>query len=408
MKKSFKLFLRGFAALSAAALMLSFTLGATPPVVVSSADELIAALNDAAGESDSVLITYQTGVTSITLNDSVDVPSNVVLDLSGAGDTLRIAGGTFGVYGTISGGAVEVSGGTLVRRSGSSITGTLTASGTGSIRGAYTLYLENLAAGSTETVDFLTYEGESDRDDSRFVQYAVTDTIYPEMISNGSAFKTIATVTTDAGNVFRLGTRNTDTLSLAYLVAYGGMSGAELSAANPTNYTSSDAAVTLNNPTKEGFVFDGWTCAQLGITDPALSATIPEGMSGALTFIANWSEDPLAGGGKPSGSGGGSGSYSDATTTETSGSEETVTTDDTAASDANAGNTTGSVRIGNGNSSTKVTFTSEVDAVLPTVESTREKAFPWGWTMLGIGGAAVLVYAAALINRKLRERSKMK
>lgn len=411
MKKPLKLLSRGFAALMIAALMLSFALGATPPVEVSNAEELVAALNDAAGESGSVLITYASGVSSITLSTSVSIPSNVVLSISDAGDSLCITGGTVNVYGNIYGGTIAVSGntvssGTLVRHSGSTVTGTLTASGSGAIRGAYTLSLENLAAGSTESIVSITYDGESGADTSSFVTGAVTDTIYPEMTSNGSAFKTITSVTTNAGNVFRLGTGNSDTLSLAYLIVYGEMTGATLSAANPTNYTSSDAAITLNNPTKEGYIFDGWTCAQLGITDPTQSAVIPEGMSGALTFIANWSEDPLAAGGKTGGSGGGSSSGSSTATTDTTETDET-TSDETAVVQETE-TSTSSVRVGKGSSSTKVTFTSDVDAVIPTVVTAQENSFPWGWTLLGVGGTAVLVYIAALINRKVRERAKMK
>ena len=410
MKKPPKLLSRGVAALMIAALTLSFALGATPPVEVSTAEELVAALNGAAGESGSVLITYASGVSSITLNTSVSVPSNAVLRISDAGDTLYITGGTLSVYGTINGGTIAVSGntvssGTLVRQSGSTITGTLTASGTGTIRGAYLLSLENLAAGSTESVVSITYDGESGADTSAFVTGAVSDVIYPEMTGNGSAVKTIASVTTNAGNVFRLGTKNSDTLSLTYLIVYEGTTGATLSAANPANYTSSDTAITLNNPTKEGCTFDGWTCAELGITEPVQSAVIPEGMSGALTFIANWSEDPIATGGRTGGSGGSSSSSSSTATTDTAETDEAAPDETT---EQEAETTTSSVRVGKGSSSTKVTFTSNANAVLPTVETVQENSFPWGWTLLGAGGAAVLVYIAALINRKVRERVKTK
>lgn len=429
MKKPIKLFSRGFAALLIAALTLSFALGATPPVEVSNAEELAAALNDASRESDSVLITYAAGVSSITLNTSADIPSNVVLSLGGAGNTLNIAGGTLNVYGaisgaggdtlritggtvnvpgTIAGAAVAVTGGTLVRYDSSSITGTITPSGTGTVRRAYMLSLENLAAGSTETVVSLTYKDEADADDSGFVQFAVNETIYPEAgsSSNYAAVKTITSVTTNAGNIFRLGTDSSGTLSLQYKIVYSEMTGATLSAENPTNYTSSDAAITLNNPTKEGYIFDGWTCAQLGIDDPVQSAVIPEGTSGALTFIANWSVDPLAGSGRTGGSGGSGSISSGAATDETTDAADGTQAAADAAASMDTG-TTSSVRIGKGSSSTKVTFTSDVDAVLPTVDSV-EKTFPWGWTLLGVGGAAVLVYAAALINRKLRERAKTK
>ena len=115
--------------------------------------------------------------------------------------------------------------------------------------------------------------------------------------SNYSSYLTIETVSTDAGNLFRLGTKYTDTLSLTYALTYGGLTDAQLSVLNPTSYTASDAATLLNNPTKEGFLFAGWTCESLGVTVPQEKMVIPEGTTGALTLIAMWVEAP-AGSGK--------------------------------------------------------------------------------------------------------------
>jgi len=60
-------------------------------------------------------------------------------------------------------------------------------------------------------------------------------------------------------------------------------------------------------------------------------------------------------------------------------------------------------RIGRGKSSTKVTFSSEVDAVEPTLENLQKDAFPWGWTLGGLGTAAVAIYVISWIVRKRRE-----
>ena len=203
---------------------------------------------------------------------------------------------------------------------------------------------------------------------------------------------------TDAGHVFRLGTKNTDVLSLEYVIEYGDVSDAVFTADNPSIYTASDSAITLNNPTKVGYIFTGWTCAQLGISVPAASVTIPEGTTGALTFIANWSVDPMGGGGGGGGmSGGSSGSAAASATDDTASAEPTPTPA------ATTTDTTSTQRIGRGKSSTKVTFSSEVDAVEPTLESLEKNSFPWGWTLLGVGGAAVVVYAIFWIVRKRRE-----
>lgn len=373
-------------------------------VVVADANELTSALEDAETTSGTVNITYASGVTSITLGASASIPSNVVLNLGLSSGTLRITGGALSVSGVIAGGALEVAGGTLIRSSGSSITSTITVS-SGSVRGARVLSLENLPTSSSENIVAITYSGISGEDTSSFVTRAANSTIYPLMTGSGySNFAEITSVTTDAGHVFRLGTHNAETLSLAYVIAYAGLDGAVLASANPGNYTASDAAITLNNPTKEGYLFQGWTCAQLGITEPAASMTIAEGTTGALTFVANWVVNPAGG----MGGGGGSGSSggSTAAAAESEPAADAAATPVPAATDA--GGTTSTRRVKTASSSTKVSFTSDVDIVEPTLESVKGKSFPWGWAFLGVGGAAVVGYGIALINRKHRENVKTK
>jgi len=390
-------FVRTLAALSAAALLflVGFAGTSSTIVTVSDASELTAALSDAASTSGSVVISYASGVSSIELSDSASVPSNTVLDLSG-GNTLRISGGVFSVYGTIAGGGVEVAGGTLIRQGGCSITSSLTVSGSGTVRGARTLTLENLPASSSENIVSIAYEGESSEDTSSFVTRAASGVIYQKMTgSSYASYKAVAQVTTDAGHVFRLGTKNADVLSLEYALAYANLDGAVLASENPTSYTASDAAVTLNNPTKEGFRFDGWTCAQLGVNIPAVAMTIPEGTSGALTFIANWTAMP-SGGGMGGGTGGSPSSANGTSATPTPDAAATPAPTTSAGAAATQ-------RIGRGKSSTKVTFSSEVDAVEPTLENLQKDAFPWGWTLGGLGTAAVAIYVISWIVRKRRE-----
>ncbi len=47
-----------------------------------------------------------------------------------------------------------------------------------------------------------------------------------------------------------------------------------------------DETFTLNNPTREGFTFVGWTGSN-GST-PQLTVTIQKGTTGDLEFVANW------------------------------------------------------------------------------------------------------------------------
>jgi uncharacterized repeat protein (TIGR02543 family) len=389
---------RVFIALLAAVFLMGLSFaGVAAPVTVGNAAELATALSDAATSGDATTIYYSPGTSVIEITGSLTIPANVTLDLSAGGGTLRVRG-ALGVRGVISGGAVEVAGGTLLRESGSSITATITTSGGGAVRGARVLTLENLNSSSGESIAAITYAGESGTDTSSYVTRTATGAIYAKMEgSNYSSFKAVKTVVTDAGNVFRLGTKNTDTLSLTYEISYGGLTGATLTILNPTSYTASDAAITLNNPAMDGYVFAGWTCTALGVTVPEDNMAIPEGTKGDLTFVANWLEDPSSGGmGGGSGSFGGSGAGA-ATTDDAAAQQEAAA----AADQPNTTSTNRRVRVAS--ASTEVTFTSGADTLPPTLESVRGQSFPWGWVVGGLAGIGVVIGMIVRLGQRKKQ-----
>ena len=55
---------------------------------------------------------------------------------------------------------------------------------------------------------------------------------------------------------------------------------------NPTSYNVTSAAFTLNNPTKTGYTFAGWTGANG--TTPQTTVTVTKGSTGEKSYIANW------------------------------------------------------------------------------------------------------------------------
>ena len=57
---------------------------------------------------------------------------------------------------------------------------------------------------------------------------------------------------------------------------------------NPTTYTAESDAITLTNPTRDGYVFAGWTGT--GLTEPTKTVTIPAGSTGNRTYTATWAE----------------------------------------------------------------------------------------------------------------------
>ena len=390
---------RAMIALLAAALMMSVGFAGTSSpdtVLVASAGELTAALSSASTSGISTIIYFAPGTSQIELSGSASVPTNVTLDLSTTSGSLKISSsGVLGVNGVISGGAIEVAGGTLLRAFGSNITSTISTNSGGVVRGARVLTLENLSATSDEVITAISYTGESSADTSSYVTRTATGVLYVKMAgSNYSSYKVIETVVTGAGNIFRLGTKYTDTLSLSYSLTYGGLTDASLTALNPTSYTESDAAIQLNNPTKEGFVFAGWTCDALGVTVPQDKMVIPEGTTGELTFIAMWAEAPAGSGGM---SGGGSFSGSSSSTT----TDDAATQQNAAAAASQATTTQSTRRTRVASSSTKVTYSSDLETMLPALETAKSNSFPWGWVFGGLATLGVVAAVAAkLVNRK--------
>lgn len=413
---------RGVIATLASVLLLGIALGSTSSIEVTDTATLEAAL--ASAGSGDVIIFKNAGAT-IALNGG-SVPTGVTLNLNGG--TLELDSGTLGVSGlitggnvsvyggsvldvggTVAGGTVNVYSGTVLRETGSSITSTISLSSDGTVRGPVTLNLENLDTTSGELIDYVTYEGGGNDNHPTYIQRNAAGVIYVKMTgTNYSTPMTVKAVMTQAGNYFRLGTRNTSTLSLVYTISYSGLSGASLTSANPSSYTASDTATTLNNPTKDGFTFDGWTCPDRGVTTPTTTMVIPEGTTGALAFVANWTEDTLSGGtgGKTSGSGSSS-SSSSATTSDTSDEDAEALQDAAAAADtasAAATTTDSGRRTKVASSSTKVTFSSNETTIMPTLETVSEKHFPWGWTIGGVAALSLAAYAVVkAVQRKKME-----
>ena len=73
---------------------------------------------------------------------------------------------------------------------------------------------------------------------------------------------------------------------IVYNLTYNGVDGATFETANPTTYTIESAAITLNNPTRNGYVFAGWYDNE-NFTGDAITA-IATGSTGDKTFYARW------------------------------------------------------------------------------------------------------------------------
>ena len=64
------------------------------------------------------------------------------------------------------------------------------------------------------------------------------------------------------------------------------LNGGTVSAQNPTSYTVETSTFTLNNPTKNGYEFLGWTGT--GLSEASTTVTVAQGSTGDRTYTANW------------------------------------------------------------------------------------------------------------------------
>ena len=72
---------------------------------------------------------------------------------------------------------------------------------------------------------------------------------------------------------------------ITYAITYD-LAGGTVATANPATYNVESAAITLVNPTREGYTFAGWTGT--GLDAAATTVTIPAGSTGNRTYTATW------------------------------------------------------------------------------------------------------------------------
>ena len=102
--------------------------------------------------------------------------------------------------------------------------------------------------------------------------------------SNGSTPETTVTISKGStGNK----TYTANYTPISYSITYTLNGG---SASNPSTYTIESNAITLNNPTKTGYTFTGWTGSN-GSTAQT-TVTIASGSTGNKTYTANWTPNP--------------------------------------------------------------------------------------------------------------------
>ena len=73
--------------------------------------------------------------------------------------------------------------------------------------------------------------------------------------------------------------------AINYTIGYD-LAGGSVATPNPTAYTIESSAITLNNPTKTGYTFAGWTGTDLDAA--TTEVTIASGSTGNRSYVATW------------------------------------------------------------------------------------------------------------------------
>lgn len=73
---------------------------------------------------------------------------------------------------------------------------------------------------------------------------------------------------------------------IEYTITYNGVDDATFATANPATYTIESAEITLVNPTRDGYTFEGWTGT--GLDAASKSVTIATGSTGDREYTATW------------------------------------------------------------------------------------------------------------------------
>lgn len=76
---------------------------------------------------------------------------------------------------------------------------------------------------------------------------------------------------------------------IIYNITYD-LKGGEVATANPATYTIESGAIKLNNPTRTGYTFKGWTGTDLTVA--TVEVTIPAESIGDRSYVATWEANP--------------------------------------------------------------------------------------------------------------------
>ena len=178
---------------------------------------------------------------------------------------------------------------------------TYTAGTTFTINGSTTLYAKWTPI--TYTVRFHKNDGGEDEFTDQAFTYDVAQTLTANAFTReGYDFMGWCTTTdgtvayTDGQSVSNLANVQGTVFNLyakwaiPYTITYD-LDGGTVATPNPTTYYEHSTAITLNNPTRYGYTFIGWTGT--GLAEATMTVTIAHGSTGNRSYTATWTETQL-------------------------------------------------------------------------------------------------------------------
>ena len=77
---------------------------------------------------------------------------------------------------------------------------------------------------------------------------------------------------------------------ITYSISYDGIDDAvfEDGVINPDTYDVTSDTIVLNNPTRTGYIFAGWTGTEIEEGSASMTVTIPQGSTGERSYVAKW------------------------------------------------------------------------------------------------------------------------
>ena len=175
-------------------------------------------------------------------------------------------------------------------------TGIVTATGTGNYAGSVSVGFQIHWA--TYTVRFNANGGSGEMSDQDFTYNTAQNLTANTFSRTGYSFNGWSTTPngavtyTDGQSVSNLTAEDGETITLyakwtlnTYNITYD-LDDGSVATANPATYDVTTPTFTLNNPTKTGYTFAGWTGTDL--TQPTQTATITQGSTGDRSYTAHW------------------------------------------------------------------------------------------------------------------------